>query len=50
MKTPNIYIPPDLWDEIVDFITDHVDVVDGSDGPRPNRAMHLSQRIDEEVT
>lgn len=42
-------VPADLWDEIVDFITDQVDVRDGADGPTPNTAMSLSTRIDQEV-
>ena len=44
-----ITIPFDLWDEIHDFIYNQVDVRDGADGPRPNRAMHLFQRIEAEV-
>jgi len=43
-------VPADLWDEIVEFIEDHVDVVDSDDGrPAPNTAMHLSSRIEQEV-
>ena len=42
-----VTVPKALWDEIVDFITDRVDVRDGEDGPRPNDAMSLSQRIEE---
>lgn len=38
-----------LWDEIYEFIDDHVDVRDGADGPIPNRAMSLKSRIDEEL-
>ena len=37
-----------LWDEIVDFINDRVDVRDGEDGAQlPNDAMSLSMRITE---
>lgn len=50
VNPPNRYIPQDLWDEIVDFITDQVDVVDGTDGLRPNKAMQLVRRIDTEVS
>lgn len=42
-------VPFDLWDEIEDFIHNYVDVVDGDDGPRPNKAMHLMGRIQAEV-
>lgn len=44
-----VIVPADLWDEIGDFIDDHVDVRDGSDGPVPNTAMHLAERIKHEV-
>jgi len=48
MKT--IEIPADLWDEILDFIEDQVDVRDGGDGtPLPNTAMYLTTRIEHEV-
>jgi hypothetical protein len=43
-----VKVPCELWNEIVEFIEDHVDVVDGSDGPRPNKAMHLTQQIEQE--
>lgn len=33
--------------ECREYIEDHVDVVDGSDGPQPNRAMALVSMIDE---
>jgi hypothetical protein len=42
-------VPDDLWDEIYEFIVDHVDIRDDSDGPLPNRAMSLQTRIDAEV-
>ena len=46
MKTINV--PLDLWNEIVDFITDQVDVRDGEDGAQlPNEAMSLSTRIEQ---
>ena len=46
MKTINV--PLDLWNEIVDFITDQVDVKDGDDGRQePNKAMSLSMQIEE---
>lgn len=39
-------VPAELWADILEFIADHVDVVDGADGPRPNRAMFLQQQIE----
>ena len=44
-----VLVPFDLWDNIEDFIQGQVDVRDGADGPRPNRAMHLFSRIEQEV-
>jgi hypothetical protein len=41
-----VKVPCELWNEIVEFIEDQVDVRDGSDGPRPNKAMHLAQEIE----
>lgn len=46
-----VFVPQDLWDEIMEFIEQQVDVRDGSDGQQlPNTAMYLSSRIDHEVT
>jgi hypothetical protein len=42
-----VTVPKDLWNEIMDFINDRVDVRDGEGGPKPNDAMSLSQRITE---
>lgn len=43
-------ISDDLWDDIYEFIDDHVDVVDGDYGEqRPNRAMQLKSKIDREL-
>ena len=43
-----VKVPCDLWNEIVEFIEDQVDVRDGPDGEqRPNQAMSLAQRIEE---
>lgn len=33
--------------ECREYLEGHVDVMDGSDGPRPNRAMQLVSMIDE---
>lgn len=35
--------------ECREYLEDHVDVVDGDDGPRPNRAMSLVSMIDESL-
>ncbi len=46
-----VSVPRDLWGEIVEFIEDQVDVRDGEDGSQlPNEAMHLSTRIEREVS
>lgn len=42
-------IPFDLLDEIEDYFEQRQDVRDGSDGPRPNREMHLYQRLRDEA-
>jgi len=42
-------IPADLWEEILEFIQNQVDVKDGEDGPQPNKAMSLYSRIEREV-
>ena len=34
-------IPDFLLDEIEEYLDDHQDVIDGQDGPRPNKAMVL---------
>lgn len=48
---PNMYIPEDLWSEIIEFITGQIDTIDGADGqPEPNKAMILINRISWEVT
>lgn len=48
--TPFKSVPVWLWDDIVDFVNDHVDVRDGEDGvPQANSAMHLASRIETEV-
>lgn len=47
-RPATVAVPADLWDEIRDFIDQHVDVCDGADGPRPNDAMSLSQQIENE--
>lgn len=40
----------DLWNEICEFLEDHMDVKDGSYGePHPNRAMSIITRIQAEV-
>lgn len=45
----SVQVPCELWNAIVDFITDRVDVRDGLDGaPTPNEAMHLVSRIEQE--
>jgi hypothetical protein len=46
---PPKVVPAALWDEIMEFIEDQVDVKDGDDGRQePNRAMSLRQQIAEE--
>jgi hypothetical protein len=35
--------------ECREFLEEHVDVIDGSDGPMPNRAMELVSMIDESL-
>jgi hypothetical protein len=35
-----------LLDDVKEFLDNYVDVVDGDDGPRPNRAMSLTSEID----
>ena len=35
----------DLLVEIAEYLEDHQDVVDGSDGPRPNKAMSLLSEL-----
>lgn len=38
-----------LLTEIAEFLENYSDVVDGTDGPRPNRAMHLWQETQREI-
>lgn len=46
-KVPPAPCSDELWEEIMDFLRDHEDVVDGSDGESlPNNAMRILQRID----
>lgn len=46
-----VVVPFALWDDLETFIYDHVDVVDGSYGQqRPNRAMSIMTRIEEEIS
>jgi hypothetical protein len=35
-----------LLNEIAEYLDNHSDVVDGADGPRPNRAMTLLQDLE----
>ena len=39
----------DLLNELAEFLEGQQDVTDGSDGPRPNRAMSLLQAVDDEI-
>lgn len=42
MSSPNSYkVSADLLARIEEYLQDHEDVRDGSDGPRPNEAMQL---------
>lgn len=40
-------VEPELMEDLREFLTQHSDTVDGSDGPRPNQAMHLHIRLDQ---
>jgi hypothetical protein len=40
---------PDLLVEIAEYLEGHSDVMDGSDGPRPNRAMCLLQELEQHL-
>ena len=40
-----VMVPVDLWGDIYDFIRCYEDVRDGEDGPLPNDAMILAQRM-----
>jgi hypothetical protein len=35
--------------EIAEYLQGHSDVMDGNDGPRPNRAMWLLQELEEHL-
>jgi hypothetical protein len=49
LSESGVRVPQPVWDEILDFITDRVDIKDGADGPVPNAAMSLLNQIQEEV-
>jgi hypothetical protein len=36
-----VVVPQGLFDDLYDFLEGQQDVIDGADGPRPNRAMTL---------
>lgn len=42
-------ISPDLVADLLDYLERHMDVSDGSDGPRPNEAMSLYARLEAEL-
>ena len=45
--TPDKLVPYDLYEELIDFLNKYSDVVDGSDGPKPNRAMHIVVELEQ---
>lgn len=38
-----------LLEEVSEFLDHYVDVRDGEDGPRPNKAMSLKHEVDQEI-
>ena len=41
-------VPEDLYEDLVDYLTKHHDVKDGSDGtPRPNEPMRLTTELEQ---
>jgi hypothetical protein len=42
-----VAVPELLYVHLLDYLRKHHDVRDGSDGPRPNEAMHLTTELEQ---